>query len=320
VEGCTTVTCRFCETPLAVVGERGVRRLMVLDRIDRETAARAVRTWFARGIRKEPALRREATFDEAFLAFFPFVRVRCDVVGWILGVKKERRKRGDRWETVEVPVERQVERSVDRTVAAAAMAEFGVRRVDLGGDEIVPLDEDTLRSRGMVFRPGRAVDEAAAEAMSGVMEEAAAEHRLDRTTFRWLASVRRRTTQLHYPMWVFRYSWRGRTFQVLVDAEDGSLAYGKAPGNHLWRAFAVVASAAGACFVGTTLLQNLGSFLRSDNGLAALGVVGLVLAAFVGWGYRQFRHGGVVEEGTGLAAASRQQTLSDAVREVFEDR
>ena len=31
-----------------------------------------------------------------------------------------------------------------------------------------------------------------------------------------------------------------------------------------------------------------------------LGMIGLVLAGLVYWGYSQFRHGGVVEEGSGI--------------------
>ena len=116
-------------------------------------------------------------------------------------------------------------------------------------------------------------------------------------------------------MWVIRYGFRGRTYQVLVDAEDGRLAYGKAPGNHLWRAFCLVASCAGASFVGTTFLQHADVFLRSDDGLKGLAIVGLVLAGLVYWGYRQFRHGGVVEEGTGLEKGKESVDLETAVKQ-----
>ena len=105
---------------------------------------------------------------------------------------------------------------------------------------------------------------------------------------------------------------------MLVDAEDGTLAYGKAPGNHLYRAFSLVGACAGACFVGTTILQHAGSFLRSENGLVGLGMIGLVLAGRVYWGYAQFRHGGVVEEGSGLASDREHQSLVTTVKDVVE--
>jgi hypothetical protein len=319
-EGFTNVVCRYCGTPVAVVGERGVVRLMVLDRVDRSAAGLAVRRWFAKGMRKAPALKREARLEEAFLAFFPFVRARFDVVGWVLGTKEHRRKRGDRWVTEHRPVEVQVERAVDRTMACADMAEFGVHRISLAGDDLAPLDEERLRSRGMVFRPQRTAAEVADVLTRAGMEQAQATGDVDRVSFSWLATIRRRTTVVYYPLWVIRYAFRGQTFQALVDGEDGSLAYGKAPGNHLYRALSLVGACAGACFVGTTLLQHLDVVLRSDDSLAALGALGLVLAGFVAWGYRQFRRGGVVEEGSGLADGAAEPSLVGTVQRLMTRR
>jgi hypothetical protein len=278
-----------------------------------------VRRWFKKGIRKAPALRREARYEEAFLAWFPFVRVRCDVVGWVLGFKEKRRKRGDRWVKVREPVEQQVERSIDHTMPLSDMAEFGVRRVDLAGDEILPLDEELLRSKGMVFRSHLAPAEVSEKLTQEALADVETTSRVDHVNFSWFAALRRRVGLVYYPLWVIRYSFRGQTYQALIDAEDGSLAYGKAPGNHLYRAVALVSACAGACFVGTTLLQNLSFLLRSEEGLMGLGMVGLVLAGFVAWGFRQFRYGGVVEEGTGIAAGSGPETISSAIKQMMED-
>jgi hypothetical protein len=318
-EGFTNVVCRYCATPVAVVGERGVVKLMVLDIKQRAEASRAVRQWFKRGIRKAPALRREARYEEAFLAWFPFLRARCDVVGWVLGYKEKRRKRGDKWVKVREPVERQVERSVDRTMPLNDMAEFGVHRVDLSGDEILPLDEELLRTRGMVFRSHMAPAEIAEKLTQAALTEVEAESRVDHVNFSWFAALRRRVGLVYYPLWVIRYSFRGQTYQVLIDAEDGSLAYGKAPGNHLYRAASLVSACAGACFVGTTLLQNASFLFRSEHGLMGLGMVGLVLAGFIAWGFRQFRYGGVVEEGTGLAAGLEPESITSSIKQIVED-
>ena len=317
-EGLTNVECRFCGTPQAVVGERGIIRVMVLNKLERQHASEVVRSWFRRGIRKDPALKKEARYQEAFLAWFPFVRARLDAVGWVLGIREKKVKRGNTWKTVREPVEREIERAVDLTMPAADMAEFGVHRVNLAGDEVQPLDEGLLRSRGMVFRPSRSLEETAAELNGQAIAQIRRANRLDHVSFSWLASVRRRVALAYYPLWVVRYGFRGRTYQVLIDAEDGSLAYGKAPGNHLYRAFSLVGACAGACFVGTTILQHAGAFLRSENGLMGLGVVGLALAGLVYWGYRQFRHGGVVEEGTGLAENLEHKDLGATVKEMVD--
>lgn len=307
-EGRTVVTCRYCATNLAALGEPGVARFMVLDRVPAEAAEATVRAWLARGWRKDSALGREAELTERFLAFFPFVRARCDVVGWVLGRERQRRRRGNRTEWVEVPRELQVERHVDRTAPAAEMAEFGVGRVNLAGDELRELDEEALRRRGMVFRPQRAAGEVADAGLAAAMDEVRASVRLDRVTYSWLARVREATSVVFYPLWVVRYTFRGRGYQVLVDAEDGSLAAGKAPGNHLWRAGALVAATAAACFVGTTLLQHPAILLSADDDLGGVALLGLGMAAIIAWGYHQFRRGGIVEEGTGLIAPASAAT------------
>lgn len=300
---------------MAVVGERGVARFMVLDEIEQSVASRQVRKWLGTGIRKEPALASEARFREAFLAWFPFIRVRFDIVGWILGKKRKRVKRGNQWKTVEVPVEREVEEHVDRTFPAAEMAEFGVHQVDLRGDRLLPFDQELLRKKGMVFTPNRAASQVTAQVCATEMELLEKRSSPDRVSFSWLASIRRRTTIVYYPLWVFRYSFRGRTYQALIDAEDTTLAYGKAPGNHLYRAVALVGACAGACFVGTTVLQHFSGLLSSEHGVAALGVIGLVLAGLIGWGYTQFRFGGVVEEGSGRLGT----TSATSIAELFKD-
>jgi hypothetical protein len=74
-----------------------------------------------------------------------------------------------------------------------------------------------------------------------------------------------------------------------------------------------------ACFVGTTVLQHAGSLLRSENGLMGLGMLGLFLAGMIVWGYRQFRHGGVVEEGTGLEEGKGPEALAVSVKQFMDE-
>jgi hypothetical protein len=136
---------------------------------------------------------------------------------------------------------------------------------------------------------------------------------VDHVSFSWFAVIRKRIAIVYYPLWVIRYSFRGQTYQALIDAEQGTLAYGKAPGNHLFRALSLVGACGGACFVGDAA-QHLDVLLSSDDSLVALGAVGLALAGFVAWGYRQFRRGGVVEEGTGLADESTEPSLLRSVQ------
>ena len=52
---------------------------MVLDTVERGAAEAALRRWWSSGFNKHGSLATEATIEESFLAFFPFVRVRFDL-------------------------------------------------------------------------------------------------------------------------------------------------------------------------------------------------------------------------------------------------
>ena len=110
--------------------------------------------------------------------------------------------------------------------------------------------------------------------------------------------LRRRLSLVYYPLWIGRYQYRNRSYQVVVDGVKGSVLYGKAPGNIFYRAAMLV----GGMAAGTFLLVNgtaIAGFIlaNADDGdgffLILLPIViGLGLIA---GGYRKFRYGEEVE-------------------------
>ena len=294
--GLRVVVCPFCKTPLLAVSEIGVRRLAVQPQVDAEKARQIARGWLAKGVAKDPKLRSAARIGEAFLSFLPFYRVEADCVGFALGTEVRRRTTGSgksrRTRTYEVDVERKVEESFDRTYPALNVAEWGIQRVDLRGDPLVPFDGDALGRLGMVFPPTGSEAKVREAALERFRQQADPTGGLRRVRFKFLQTLRERLTVIYYPLWVVRYRFRDRSYQVLVDAEDGSLAYGKAPGNDFFRAAMLVVTQAVALFLATTMLQFFASF-------EALFFVGIPLLVVLVWGWRKFRYGGVVIEGTG---------------------
>ncbi len=312
-EGAPHVACRHCGSTLAVRGARGVPRYMVLDTVERGAAEAALRRWWSSGFNKHGSLVTEATIEESFLAFFPFVRVRFDLLGALFGIVKQQRNK----RTIEVPREITIERSFDLTAPAAETAEFGVGHCDLTADTLWPVDEARLAQRGMVFRPQHTPEEVATKMVHTAIETVAREARLDRVLFQSLESARRRVSLIQYPFWVFRYSFRGRLYQALIDAQDGRLWVGKAPGNDAYRASCLIAGIAGAAFVSTSTLQALAYGHADDDSWVLLVLAGAAGLAMLGWGFRVFRRGGLVEEGQGLSSApvsSGSQFLSELKR------
>lgn len=321
--GLRVVECPYCESPLLAASEVGLRRWAVKPTVDAEKARQVARQWLAKGWRRDRRLRDKAKQGEAILAFLPFFRMQADVVGFALGTEERRRTVGSgkhrRTETYEVDVERSVEKSFDRTYPALDVAEWGVQRIDLRNDPLVPYQPDRLRRLGMVFSPTGSevqVKELARQLMAARSDPGSG---LKRVRFKFVETLRERFSVIYYPLWIIRYRFENRSYQILVDAEDGSLVYGKAPGNDLYRAFMMVASQAGALFVATTILQVIGV---SFGGMAAVGVA--VFAALM-WGWKRFRHGGVVIEGTGVGEDApspewlSQVQLNDEVESLVGD-
>jgi hypothetical protein len=298
VAGLRVVTCPYCEKSLLAVPEVGVRRWVVKPGIDLEKAREIGKQWLSRGWSKDSRLRREAEMGGAVLCFLPFYRVEADCIGFALGTEERRRTRGSgkqrRVVIEEVDVERSVAKSFDRTFPALNVAEWGIQRIDLRGDQLVPFEAEVLERFGMVFPPTGSEVVVKEAAIGQFKLQADPARGLKRVRFRHLQTLRERLSVIFYPLWVVRYRFRNRSYQLIVDAEDGTLAYGKSPGNDLFRAAMLVGSQALALYLGTTALQ----FTGGSPG-ALLFICAAILLALV-WGWRRFRHGGVVIEGSGV--------------------
>ena len=113
--------------------------------------------------------------------------------------------------------------------------------------------------------------------------------------------LRQRLSLVYYPLWVARYEYRNRNYQVVVDGVNNKLLYGKAPGNILYRAGALVLGMA----VGNLLLvhgtafafQVLAFSSDSKNDGWAIVLIPPVLGTLAMIkGYRSFRYGEEVEQ------------------------
>ena len=141
--------------------------------------------------------------------------------------------------------------------AACDVGEFGVQTIPLTGQTLEPFDPGALHAAGMVFEPVGSVSDAQAAAQAefdGRINQAAD---LERVSQVFVRSIRQRFGLIYYPLWVLRYTYRSRAYQVVVDGYSGLVLYGKAPGNTLYRAAVLVGGMA------------LGAFMMVDLSAAA---------------------------------------------------
>jgi hypothetical protein len=293
-EGARLVTCPSCQQRLFVQGDRGVRRWQLRRLITRDQAQQTVMNFF-NGLNKAGDLKRKAEIKEIFLAYLPFWRVLAIVAGWRLG-----RVRRDKDSTR--PVEVEVLEEMQWNDAAVDVSEFGVNHVPITGQHFEPFDQDRLSAEGMVFEVAESPTDAVAEADTYFQQVARSKKSLSSTYLEKFHLLRQRLTLVYYPLWVARYDYRNRSYQVVIDGVNNKVLYGKAPGNILYRAGALVLGMA----VGNLLLvqgtyvalQILGSTSNGnhDNSWAivlippALGILAIIR------GYRSFRYGEEVEQ------------------------
>jgi hypothetical protein len=290
-EGDRLVTCPYCGLYSFIQGEQGVRRWQVGRQVERENARRTVQGFFS-GVKKARDLQKEAQINDMFLVYLPYWRVHADVAGWLFG-----RERKDKDETR--PVEVQIFEEMHWNDAALDVSEYGVHRVSLAKEQLEPYNKEALHAEAIVFEPTESHTAALDEAHDHFIYRGRGKKSLHTTYFEKFHFLHERLSIVYYPLWIARYDYRQRHYQVVVDGVTDEVLYGKAPGNIFYRAAALVAGLAAGNFVlinGTILASlTLRSSSDDDNLFLLLLpiVIGIVLIAA---GYRAFRYGEEVEQ------------------------
>jgi DNA-directed RNA polymerase subunit RPC12/RpoP len=289
-EGQLVVRCPYCDLRSYVRGERGLRRYQVPPVVDRAKALTALRGFFS----KNWAIARDATrrsvVSEAFLAYLPFWVVWGKALGWAFGQEKQGSGDHTRWVAKEVKLVQEV----SWNGAACDVGEFGVDQVPLNIQALQPFQPDALHETGLVFEPVGSSSNAKASATADFEQRLRDRSKLDRFSQLFVRFFGQRFGLVYYPLWVLRYLYRGRVFQVVVDGCSGKVLYGKGPGNTIYRAAVLVLGMALGAFVAvdlSSLAFSLSGGRDSDNtvffGLLLIAVgFGIMLAA-----YRLFRYG-----------------------------
>lgn len=296
-EGQTLVKCPFCGLRSFVRGDRGIRRYQVPLRVNREDALRGLREFLSghRAITKSVA--RQAEITETFVAYLPFWVQWAKVLGWVFGQEKVGSGDDARWVSREVKIAQEM--SWNRS--ACDVGEFGVDSLVLAKQELNPFKPDELHSRGMVFEPVNSESDARRSADQDFRNRVKKMAGLDRVAQVFIQMANSRLGLVYYPLWVLRYAYRDRAYQVVVDGFNSKVLYGKAPGSNTYRAAVLVGGMAAGAFVAVDVAAfaaYIGINLEDDGTLALL--CGALLAVGAGFGmmaaaYRKFRYGEIYE-------------------------
>lgn len=292
-EGQVIVICPYCDLRSFVQGERGIQRYQVPLRVKRDQALQALGGFLSGNLAIARDARRRAMLEDSFLAHVPFWACWGRVFGWVFGQKRVGSGDNKRYEPREV----RTAQEMTWNGVACDVGEFGVREVSLAGRPLEAFDADALHASGLVFEPIGSVSDARKAAENAFSERLRRSANLDRVAQVFERTIQERLGLVYYPLWVLRYLYRGRSFQVVVDGFSGEVLYGKAPGSTFYRAGVLVAGMAGGALLavdGSALMAYLA--FNSDSDDAGGLLLGGLFALLVGFGvmagaYRAYRYG-----------------------------
>lgn len=290
-EGQQLVICPYCQQRSIVRGERGLVQYQVPLQVDRQQAE----AMLPRFLSGHPAIARDAArrakIEESFLVFLPFYTAWGRVLGWVFGQERVGSGEKKRYEPREV----QFVQEVTWNEAACDVGEFGVDSVPLEDKPYDPYNDEELHRSGMVFEPVSSLSEALQRAEDQFQAQVKGAADLDRIAQVFVRIVRRRFGVVYYPLWILRYLYRGRAYQMAVDGHSGHILYGKAPGNTLYRAAVLVGGMAIGALIAfdiPTLLLYFGRNTDEIDSLIVLSGVALVAGFTIMYAaYRAFRYG-----------------------------
>lgn len=287
-EGQAVVGCPYCDQRSTISGERGIRRYQAPLRVSREQAVKSLHSFLAGKIQIARDCASKAQMTEVFLVHLPFWAVWARGVAYAFGQVEVGSGDNKRYE----PREKKAVRELTWNLPACEVGEFGVRQVTLEGCQLEPFNADGLHRSGMVFEPVGSAQTALESARASFEESIKSEVKMDRTAQVFTRLVRPRLGLVYYPLWVVRYLYHGRAFQIVVDGYSGQVLYGKAPGSVGYRAGVLVGGMAAGALVGIDFATMVMLF-SSDSEDSPFVFALILFAAGMGlmwWGYRTFRH------------------------------
>ncbi|MDH3365445.1 MAG: hypothetical protein OEM29_05525 [Thermoplasmata archaeon] len=287
VEGEDTVVCPYCSSTLFIEGDEGVATIAFKNRLTKQGAIGASRSWWSRGW-KARDLKRVGKATEVYPIYLPFWRATTRVAGWICGyeIRRHTDSKG-RVHEQKVPKEVMVLNDYQFSEIAADPGDLGIRRLRNFSGETNFADFDMIPT----FEATTSKDDAVSHAKNEALSRARSSARVPRVTMERLHILPRRLSMVYYPVWVVRYNYKERMYLTTVDGVTGQLLSGRAPGDPLFQSLAITAGSSVGGLLAAAGIMLSGVAIE----LTAVGVV--AGAAMLYLTYRFFRHGSEIIEG-----------------------
>ncbi|MCE1248282.1 MAG: hypothetical protein LWY06_16700 [Firmicutes bacterium] len=278
-EGRNTVACGYCESVHIISGDSGIPRFYIREEVSKDKLKQAAYKWF--GTKDKAAdLQGNYKVEEIFPVYVPFYRVTCHALGWILGRTGIGKPTDDGdFNTVE----KRIDRFFDWNTPACNFSELGIDWIEPEGSTLYPFVNEEVQKRGIVFNPTLPPDEPLKNAQYYFEDAARAESGIAQATFKKLHLLKLKMTIVYYPLWIFRYKYKNRIYQIVFDACNGNMLSGSAPGDNKLRVWTHLA----LNFFGMLFLTT--SIKSGDSAVAFWGFI--IAIGLMYMGYLRFRFG-----------------------------
>jgi hypothetical protein len=224
---------------------------------------------------------RGSPFVEARLIYVPIWEARAHVVGWEFGIRRRTKSEVVRMGDQEVVELRLVDEALEQGFMderrmyqeAADLSALGMGRPHITGRAFsLPYLAGELEDGAALLEPDRDCQAVLARARDAFRRPpTGASVREAR-----LSLLKESVSLLYYPLWMLRYRYRGRLYEVAVDGRNGLVHSARAPADNTRRLAVMVVS-----YVALALLLALAVEIRSSQphlGEIAFYVGALVLA------------------------------------------
>jgi hypothetical protein len=285
-EGSRLTNCKYCDALLSLAGEGGVFKTTYKNNVNDQQASQILKGWFSHGL-KARDLPQKAALKELYPIYLPFWRYSARAAGWVCGYEERRRTDSQGRTTVErINMERMVHRDFDWSQIACDTGDLGIRSLKNLRGEAVLHDDGSIP----IYEATTSSTDAQNLGEQAVRNMARASAGVPHITFEKIHVIQRALVLTHYPVWIGRYEYAGRSYFATVDGVTGSTLSGRAPGDPLYQsAIMTGGSAAGGIIAGI----GLSPFVGGEAKWIMLGVGIVIFAA----SYLFFRHGSEIVEG-----------------------
>jgi hypothetical protein len=221
-------TCRYCG--YTVVIETGkaftFEHSMLLNKHDPTQIEESMKNWMRAGFLKPPDLAGKSKITEKNLTYIPF---------WIITAQIETTYKGV-FERITPAVlkEGRIEKKYNWLILARKATQFPTREYDVPLDGKIPYDFRKIEGFAKTLNSEMNKDEAVEQAKQEIEEH----HRyLAQQDVDKMIEIKsdikiEQAVYLHAPIWLIKYEYKGKTYELLIDGATGMAIKGDIPSSN----------------------------------------------------------------------------------------